>query len=169
MNTPLNISPRPPLDIHERKIIADYLERLGYPGNWARADCAIHTIATKGFVVSSAAEDMIRKFGGLDTQEHRPPTMRNRTGAEHEPAVFCITPFHGVVSREDVDEMEVFHGVRDFCPIGFYYGLPGFMCIDPLGRVFFEESPFGYSGTPTEVIIRLLSGRPTLLSPGNDV
>ena len=138
------------------------LQRLGFPGDWEHADRALQVVRQHGFVVSPAAELMVRQFGGLNTLNNRPPEIRDLEGVMHGPTRFEVNPFEACLSREEVDEMEAFHGVTGLCPVGFNYTGVGVMCINPLGHVYFEESPWGYAGTPTEVIVRLLTGKPNI-------
>jgi len=147
------------------RVIVDYLKRLGFPGNWARTDEAMALLKQRGFPVSAAAREMVRRFGGLETTVSGPPdTPPVRGQMSHAPARFYIDPFDVLDDLETAKAMEEESGARDLCAVGNSTDGVGLMCIDPQGTVWFQDSGFTYSGTADEVIERLLTGRPDRLS-----
>jgi hypothetical protein len=145
-----------------RSVVTDFLKGLGFPGDWKHANRAFRVIRDHGFMVSPAAELMVRQFGGLNTLDNQPPAIRALEGVVHGPSRFEVNPFEACLSKDELAEMEAFHKAENLCPVGVDYTGVGVMCITPLGHVYFEGSPWGYAGTPTEVVIRLLSGTPNL-------
>lgn len=130
-----------------RETVTGFLARLGFPRNWSRANEVMALLKKSGFPVSPAAQEMIRRYGGLNTCGSGGP--RSRVLFRIEPSLF---------SAEEVAYTEHVHGVIDLCPIGYEYEGLGLMCIGSDNTVYFQGGPYFKGATVDEVIEKLLTG-----------
>lgn len=125
----------------------EYLKRIGYPRSWSRADEAILALRERGFPVSPAAQEIIRRYGGLNTAETRAP------GKSY---YFYIDPTR--ISACNADDLRAVHGRSDICPIGFDEEGLGLMGIGPDNTIYFEGGQYVRGETVDEIIRKLLAG-----------
>jgi len=139
--------------------VSQYLRRLGFPGEWKDAPEVFRLLKDRGFPASPAAQELLRRFGGLNTGAYPSPPCP--PDAQHGPPEFVLDPREVLDDLETVGETEAWMGLKDLCAIGFDLTGLGVMWIAPDGTVCDSFSGSRYSGaTPDEVIENLLSGYP---------
>lgn len=129
----------------DSEAIKTYLKRLGFPRTWSRSKEALALLKGSGFPVSPAAQEIIRRYGGINTHS-----------AELRPSIgFYIDPFD--VIAEDIQYTEHVHRVRDLCPIGYNNEGLSLMCIGPDNTIYFQGGSYFKGATVDEALMLVLS------------